>query len=150
MSSSLREHDDTTEVTSTVADRQLLEKLFGDLYENRIIYHERITVLAKVERVEVGDRVFDLWFRPIKLLYKPDIYWVEGMYERWVSSSPIQIGANFDIPDIPYHYDSNGRLSMAYSSHLIWPHKEVVKEISLMTDEELKTDLRRALRETRT
>ena len=57
--SSLSNYDET-ERSSIVADRQLLEELFANLFENRVIYHERITILSEVERVEITDSELDV------------------------------------------------------------------------------------------
>ncbi len=146
---SLPPKHDESDVCPIVVDRQLLEELFSDLYENRIIYHERITILSEVERVEITDSELDVWHRPIRLLYKPDHWFVDGMYERWISVAPLRCGAVLGNKDFLYKYHCNGRLSAPYIPFLLWPHKDLVKKISSMTDEELKTDLQRVLGENR-
>ena len=139
---------DEIEKPLTIADRQLLEELFANLYQNQIVYHERITILSKVDRVEITDNELQVWHRPIRLLFKPDARVVDDMYERWLNIGLLNCGASLGLEKFPYHYHHNGRLSGPYRTFLLWPHKELVKQISLMTDEELKTDLRKALRKT--
>lgn len=141
--------DDKSEEGPIVADRRLLEELFADLFENRIIYHERITILSEIERVEITDSELDVWHRPIRLLFSPDHPFVDGMYERWQSAAPIRCGAVIGNKDFLYKYHPNGRLSAPYVPFLLWPHKGLVKKVGAMTDEELKADLHRMLAETR-
>lgn len=128
-----------------VVDNTLLERLFGNLYQNRIIYHERITVLAEVERFKLRENEFDLWFRPVRLLITLDHPEVAEMYERWVQRATCQIGVNFGIPDMPYYYHSTGRLSMPYGPGTIWPNYELVRQVSMLSDDNLERNVRRLL-----
>ncbi|HCA58569.1 MAG TPA: hypothetical protein DEP46_11355 [Blastocatellia bacterium] len=120
-----------------VADRNLIEELFGNLYKDRIIYHERITILSEVIKTEITEKEFSLWHRPVRLLNADPVF--EGVYERWQSLKELECGFNFGTPDHPCVY-ACGRLSVAYSGFKIWPGAKRVEYIGNMSDEELRID----------
>jgi hypothetical protein len=120
-----------------VADRMLIEGLFGDLYKDRIIYRERITILSEVIKTEVTDKEFSLWHRPVRLLYADPVF--DGMYDRWINSKELECGFALGIPDHPCIYTWGG-LSIAYAAFTLWPGSKRVEYISNMSDGELRTD----------
>jgi len=101
---------------SVIADRKLVEDLFNNLYESRIIYHERITILSEVIKAEITDEKYELWHRPIKLLNANPVF--DGMYERWNDRPHLVCSAALSLTDHPCVY-ANGRLSLPYSSFTI-------------------------------
>ncbi|CAN5607766.1 hypothetical protein BH24ACI3_BH24ACI3_16260 [soil metagenome] len=123
---------------AVVADRELLEELFSNLYGSRIIYHERITILSEVIRYEITDGEFSLWHRPVKLLYANPVF--DGMYERWKNLPHLEYGAALGIDDHPYIYQG-GNLSMAYGLGVVWPGRELIEMVSNMSDDQIETDL---------
>jgi len=125
-----------------VADRPLIEALFGSLYKDRIIYHERITILSEVIKIDIADDRYELHHRPIKLLHADPI--CEGMYERWQMHTHLVASAGLSS-EMPQHIYASGRLSTAYGAFKVWPGAKRVEYISNMPDEELTTGLRQIM-----
>lgn len=128
--------------TEQVADRKLLEELFSGLYRNRIIYHERITVLSEVIKCDISDEEIQFWHTPIKLLSADPVF--DGMYERWTSRPHCVVGVNLKVSGHPYIYYRK-RLSMPYSGFLVWPDSEIVEKVSSLADDELINELPRLI-----
>lgn len=119
-----------------VADRKLIEDLFDNLYKNRIIYNERITILSEIVDIQINDGDYEFTHRPIRLL--EILPTCEDWYDRWVGRGVLSCGGNLDIPDMPHVY-THGRLSTAYAGYRIWPGFKRVEHVSNMSDDELRT-----------
>lgn len=125
-----------------IADRELLRELFPSLHENRIIYHERITVISEVIKVEISDEEFELWHKPFRLLSAEPVF--NGMYEGWQEEPYCAAGVPLNVENHPYIYD-RGRLSMPYSGFLIWPSPEIVSKLSECSDDDVHSLVGRIL-----
>ena len=93
---------------------QLLSPLFRNLYDNKVVYHERFTCIIKLEDIQISPERFSatavrhLVIRPFMHFEVP---------ERW------EIGARWDFLGL-----STDLLSV-YSSWLMWPDPELVKRV---------------------
>lgn len=120
-----------------VANRNLIAELFGNLYNDLIIYHERITILSEVLKTEITEKKFSLWHRPVRLLKADPVF--DGMYDRWISSKELECGFALGTPDHQCIY-TWGRLSVAYAGFKIWTGSKRVEFISNMSNDELLND----------
>ena len=119
------------------ADRKLIEDLFGNLYNNLIIYNERHTVLSEVFDVEISDDEYTFKHRPIRMLEMMPT--VEYLYDQWQSVPHLTAGAGLDPEKFPHVYAS-GRLSTTYAGNCWWPGAKRVEYVVNMSDDELRTD----------
>ncbi len=117
--------------------KELFESLFSDLYQNKVIYHERVTMLCEVVRYEVTDDQFEIslnWLKPLYLgPFDP-----EYLHTR----QEINLGAAFldnDKHFLPL-YDGY-RIGRPYCPFILWTGKETVEAVCKMSDEELATNL---------
>ncbi len=124
-----------------IADVPLIERLFSDLFEKKIIYHERITILSELTNYEINNNCLDIWHKPIKLLYAGPFL---DAFEHWQREAPLECGINLAAQGIRFTY-RKGRLGGAYIPFVIWPDIELVKLVSYLSDEELERDLHRIL-----
>jgi len=121
--------------------KKLFESLFSDLYENKVIYHERVTMLCEVVRYEVTDEQFDIWLSWIKPLYL-------GPFDPAYldTHEEIHLGAAFMFDEDMFRLYDGNRISRPYCPFILWTDKEKVEAATKMSDEELKTNLNELLR----
>lgn len=115
--------------------KELFESLFSDFFQNRIIYHERVTMLCEVARYEVTEDGFDIWLNWIKPLYL-GIFDPVYLYTR----EEIHLGAPYDFGDSFSLYDGHC-IGRPYCPFVLWTDKRLVESVSRMSDEELETNL---------
>ena len=116
--------------------KELFESLFGDLYENKIIYHERVTMLCEVVSYEVTNEGFDIWLNWIKPLYLGPFY-----QEFLDTREEIHLGAAFLVNEDMFRLYDGHAIRRAYCSFTLWTGKETVEAVCKMSDEKLGTDL---------
>ncbi len=120
-------------------NKELFESLFSDLYENRVIYHERVTMLCEVVRYEVTEDGFDISLNWIKPLYLGPFH---PLYLD--TREEIHLGASFEFGDSFSLYDGY-RIGRPYCPFVLWTDKQLVETLSGMSDEQLETDLSQLL-----
>lgn len=116
--------------------KELFESLFSDLYQNKVIYHERVTMLCEVVRYEVTNEQFDIWLDWLRPLYLGP-FDPEYLHTR----EEIHLGAAFQVNEDAFRLYDGHKIGDPYSPFILWTDKETVKAACNMTDEELKTDL---------
>lgn len=116
--------------------KELFESLFSDLYQNKVVYHERVTMLCEVVRYEVTDEQFDIWLNWIKPLY------LGPFHPQFLDThEAFHLGAAFMVnKDTLRLYDGHS-IGHAYCPFTLWTGKDIVKAVCEMSDEELETNL---------
>ena len=116
--------------------KELFESLFTDLYENKVIYHERVTMLCEVIRYEVTEEGFDVWLNWIKPLYLGDFY-----PEYLDTHEEIHLGAAFVVGNGDFSLYDGHRIGRAYCPFSLWTDKGLVETVAKMSAEELESNL---------
>ena len=96
---------------------KLLSPLFTNLYQNKVVYHERFTSIITLENMELTPNFFKATAKQYYIIELGSIRRKRPLPERW------EVGANWN-----YLSYSNNCLS-AYSSWLMWTDPELVKKI---------------------
>lgn len=98
--------------------KQALAPLFDNLYENRVIYHERFTCLATIENIEITKDKFSAFIVPIAMVpTKKRMEIPDKLKNGW----KISCGWNFMRL-------INTRVSSSpYANWMIWTEPEKVK-----------------------
>ena len=120
--------------------KELFESLFSDLYENKVIYHERVTMLCEVVRYDVTEEQFDIWLNWLKPLY------LGPFHPAYLDTrEEIHLGAAFQVNEDAFRLYDGHRITHAYCPFTLWTDKETVETACKMSDEELKTNLHELL-----
>ena len=120
----------------SLSDKESFEHLFTDLYENRFVSCETAFYLWELVQYEVQDDRFLVWANPLKVttsrnLAQPGIN--DALLENLKKEAPFELSCSFRIGD---------RSSLMPHKHVwgyglsFWFDKELIKNISLLTDEE--------------
>lgn len=112
------------ELTSQVGEQKLrfeaFSPLFNNLYDNKVIYHERITSLLRLENIIITDEGFNAIAKRIKLLVEP----TNNVQRIIASKSSWTVGASWGWLCL----DESGYLK-TYSGWKIWADPELVKKV---------------------
>lgn len=120
--------------------KELFGSLFSDLYENKVIYHERVTMLCEMIRYEVTEDGFDVWLNWVKPLY------LSVFHPRYLDTrEELHLGAAFLAGEDPFPLYDGHRIGRPYCPFTLWTDKQTVETICKMNDEELETDLSKLL-----
>ena len=116
------------ELTSMPGDKQLryeaLSPLFNNLYENKVIYHERVTSIIRLENIVLTPDKFEATAIRLKL-FEP----ISNSFKRFASLNSWTIGANWAYLTL----DKKGCLC-PYSGWLMWIEPELVKKVEELTN----------------
>ena len=108
------------ELASTEGDNELRYKLFSplfiNLYENKVVYHERFTCIIQLSDIELTPERFYAKAR-LHLVIKPAPRRHKPLPETW------EISANWSFLSL-----DEGCLSM-YSGWIIWPDPLLVESV---------------------
>ena len=116
--------------------KEIFESLFSDLYENKVIYHERVTMLCEVIRYEVTEEDFEVWLNWIKPLYLGDFH-----PEYLDTHEEIHVGAAFVVGNGDFSLYDGHRIGRAYCPFSLWTEKGLVETVAKMSAEELEANL---------
>lgn len=118
------------ELTSTEGNKQfrfeVLSPLFKNLYENKVIYHERVTSIIKLENIKLTPDLFEATAIRLKL-FEP--------ISNFFKNKPIStkrswtIGANWAYLTL----DKNGCLHPY--SWLMWVDPELVRKVEKLVND---------------
>jgi hypothetical protein len=112
-----------------MSQKEQFDRLFSSLFENKIIYHERITVLCKVNKYEATEDRFEVWLRPLRPLFLSNF---EHMYHRLLENGEFCLGAVFDFNG--WRLFDGKRIGHPYCPFTLWPTTEVVQRICRLTE----------------
>jgi len=113
-------------------EQKLCDSLFSDLYENKIIYHSKVTLLCELLNYDLADNLLTINFKVIEPLIKVKPY-QRGLYEKLKQKEQVQAKARLTFNY--NHIDIEKRKLTAFGSFNIWTKFELVKTIC-----ELKID----------
>ena len=116
------------ELNSMPGDKQLryevLSPLFNNLYENKVIYHERVTSIIQLENIILTPNKFEATAIRLKL-FEP----ISNSFKRIASLNSWTIGGNWAYLTL----DKKGCLC-PYSGWLMWIEPELVKKVEELTN----------------
>ncbi len=116
--------------------KELFESLFSDLYENKVVYHERVTMLCEVIRYEVTEDGFDIWLNWVKPLY------LSILHPRYLDTrEQIHLASAFRVGEDSFRLYDGHSIGRQYCPFTLWTDPETVESVCRMSEEELETDL---------
>ena len=124
------------------SDKEVFEYLFNNLFENKIIYHERVTILCGVVSFEVTEKGFEIWLKPLKPLMKLSGV-REIFYNRLVEKKIFTLGATFEFGDSKTKLFDGKTIGRPYCPFMLWPIKEIVEKITNLEGEALKEEIKK-------
>ncbi len=117
------------ELTSTIGDKHLryeaLSPLFLNLYENKVVYHERVTIIIRLENIVLTPD----WFKATAVFLKLSQL-SSNRFHLMTPGDSWSIGASWAYLTL----DSKGCLH-PYSSWLMWVDPELVKKVEELVDQ---------------
>ncbi len=122
------------------SDKEVFEYLFNNLFENKIIYHERVTILCEVNRFEVTEKGFEIWLTPLKPLMNLKGF-RQIFYNKLVDKKVFSLGATFEFGDSNTKLFDGKMIGRPYCPFMLWPIKEMVEKISSLEGEALKEEI---------
>lgn len=119
------------ELSWTEGDQELrynlLSPLFKNLYENKVVYHERITCIVQLSDIIISPERF--WAKAQRiLLISPGTYENRPIPEVW------NVGA------VWAYLTLNGNRLSAYGSWVIWPDPAFVQKVEKLVQENKLTE----------
>jgi len=117
------------ELTSTEGDKnlryELLSPLFKNLYENKVVYHERFTSIVLLENIKLTPDLFEATAINYLLIEAGRIKRYRPLPEKW------SVGANWKFLRL------SGNCLSPYSSWLMWTDPELVEKVEKLVKAEL-------------
>lgn len=124
--------------TLKVMEQELCNKLFSNLYEHKIIFHERVTLLCELLSYDFTDNILTVTFKVIEPVVKVQPY-LNHFYENLKQKG--QVNVRVKIPSDLNRIDIERRKLVAYSSFSIWTNFELVKEIIELKNENKEQEI---------
>ena len=122
--------------------KELFESLFSDLYQNKVIYNERVTMLCEVVRYEVTDEGFEIWLNWLKPLYLGPFHPVYlDTHEEINLGAAFLLEGAFGVDETAFRLYDGHCISRPYGQFILWTGRETVEAVCKMSDEELETNL---------
>lgn len=107
------------------------KRLFDNLYEGKLIYHERVTMLCELVNYELTDDSFRIELKAIKSL-NIEYDYQQRIFDNLTSKSTFEISGPFKF---------NNKISLKGNTigcgFLIFADPIIVKQISLSTEEKI-------------
>lgn len=101
--------------------RKEFSTLFANLYENKVVYHERFTCIVKLDQIELLPDRFEAIAIPHLLIEKGNR--MDTLYPK----KPWKFGASWDFLRL------DGDVLLPYSSWLLWIDPDLVKQVEELT-----------------
>ena len=121
-------------------DKEIFEYLFTNLFENKIIYHEKVTMLCEVDSFEVTEKGFEIWLKPLKPLMKLSGF-RENFYNKLVEKKIFSLGATFEFGNSKTKLFDGKTIGRPYCPFMLWPIKEMVEKISKLEGQALNDEV---------
>ena len=114
------------------------KELFDNLYENKLIYHEKVTILCEVVSYELKEDSFKIELKVVKPLHNEFDY--QNRIFNYIISKP-----TFEVSS-PYEFGGkkviNGKkIGISYCPFTIWADPLLVEKVSKLNDDELHIQL---------
>ncbi|GEM_PF-2795431 len=111
---------------------EFCDKIFGNLFDNKIVFHERITLFCTVVECTVINNRLNLKLKVIEPVIEiPD--YANPMYQMLKSKDYFEVGTNMDV--IKFLELDKQKLSAPYCSFSIWANYETVKKVTKLKAE---------------
>lgn len=111
---------------------------FKNLFENKLIYHERVTILCELVKCELKEEKFSVELKAIKAL--GDMSEVQNRMFQHITSKPtFTVSATYILGSRKI---INGKkIGRPYCPFLIFAEATVVEKICMMNDKEIEDNL---------
>jgi hypothetical protein len=116
--------------------------LFNKLYDNKVVYHERISILCEVVSFELNEEDFQVELKYVKNLNDLRSY-QRNMLNRITSRPSFTVGSSYFFQGKEILNDNI--IGRHYCPYIIWADSDMVKLISEMNDDELRLNLKKIL-----
>ncbi len=114
------------------------KELLDRLYEGKLIYHERVTILCELIKYELMADSFKLELKAIKPLHN-EFDFQNAIYKYIISKPTFEVSSPYEVA---YNKVLNGKkIGIAYCPFTIWADPVLVEKVSKLTDEELNVQL---------
>lgn len=97
--------------------RKEFSQLFTNLYETKVVYHERITRIIKLEKIELLPDRFNAIAIPYLLIEKGN------RLDKFYRDKPFELGASWKYLRL------EGNVLLPYSSWLMWCDPYLVRQV---------------------
>lgn len=118
--------------------KEELELLFKNLYEGKLIFHERVTILCDLIKYELNSEGFSVTLKSIKPLNMVSSNQVR-IYNYIDSKSTFSVGSTFEFGD--YKILNNKKIGRPYCPYSIWLDPVLVRNVCYMSEQDLKENL---------
>lgn len=115
-----------------------IKLLFDNLFENKLIFHERVTILCELMKYELKDDRFSVELKAIKALNNNS----EGknrMYQHIISKPTFTVWSKYTLGD--YKIFDGKKIGMPYCSFDIFGDITIVEKVCQMSDTEIDDNL---------
>ena len=118
------------------------KKLFDNLYEGKLIYHERVTMLCELVNYKLETDRFCLELKPIKQLNNE--YELQSiMFHNFLSKPTFEISAPYTLGERTVLNDK--KIGIAYCGFVIYADPLIVEKGSKMSESELSVYIEKLL-----
>lgn len=118
--------------------KEELELLFNNLYDGKLIFHERVTILCDLVKYELNSERFNVTLKSIKPLNMESSRQVK-MFNYIDSKPTFSVGSTFEFGD--YKILNNKKIGRPYCPYSIWVDPVLIRKVCNMSEKELKESL---------
>lgn len=106
-----------------------------NLYQNKLIYHERITMIAELKRYVLTDDYIQIEIKALEPLCNMERPNNKRLYELMQSKSIIKLGTTLKEIEGIARPIKNWKIGRNYCPFILWTHPQIVKQIIEATGE---------------
>ncbi len=119
-----------------------LQIIFNSLYQKKVIFHERITLLCEVVNYDLLHESFNVELKVIQPLGNTRPY-KNRMLEKITSKPTFTVGATYQYAGVDILQDK--KIGRPYCPFTIWADAKLVETVSKLNNEELQKNLQELL-----
>ena len=114
------------------------KELFDNLYEGKLIYHERVTVLCELVNYELKEDSFKLELKVTKPLHNEFDY-QNAIYKSLISKPTFEVSSPFEFANKKVL--NGNKIGIPYFPFFIFADPILVEKFSKLTNEEINIQL---------
>lgn len=118
--------------------KQQLEALFNNLFENKLIFNERVTILCELVKCELHDDRFKVELKPIIALDNNRDY-RNRMYKHITSKPTFTVSATYTFGN--YKIFNGKRIGRPYCPFVIFADPTMVEKVCKLMSTEIPEDI---------
>lgn len=124
--------------------KEEFESIFNSLYESKVIFHERVTLLCEVVKYDLQTERFSVELNVIRPLKNTRPY-ENRMLKHITSKQTFTVGSTYKFAEVGIL--ENKKIGRPYCPYTIWTDATLVEHISKLSGEDLKKHLQELLSE---